>query len=112
MPFEEITPRPFTRQGVRTYAPGAPGVYGILNARDWLYIGHTGDIQRTPLDYFQDLASVLMKKQPRGFVFELCGEPRWVSREDRLVLETSPLSTGIHSALTEIRRKEARYGAK
>jgi len=90
MPFEEITPRPFTPEGVRTYAPHAAGVYGITNARQWIYIGRTADIHRALLDCIQDLDSALMKKLPRGFVFEVCDEARGVTRQDRLVLEYEP----------------------
>jgi len=90
MPFEQITPRPFTPQGVHTYAPQAPGVYGISNAREWIYIGRAANIQRALLDCIQDLGSALMKKQPRGFVYEVCDEGRSVTRQDRLVLEYEP----------------------
>ncbi len=90
MPFEHITPRPFTAGGVRTYAPQAPGLYGISNAREWIYIGHAGNIQLALLDCLQDPDSALMKKEPGGFVFEVCDESRWVSRQDRLVLEYEP----------------------
>ena len=90
MPFEQITPRPFSPEGIRTYAPQAPGVYGISNAREWIYIGHAGNLQKALLDCFQDPGSALMKKQPRGFVFEICDEAHWVTREDRLVLEYEP----------------------
>src|SRR5579862_7560995 len=90
MPFSHITPRPFTPEGVRTYAPQAPGLYGISNAREWIYIGHAGDIQRALLDCFQNARSPLMNKQPQGFVFEVCDEARWVNRQDRLVLEYEP----------------------
>ena len=90
MPFEQITPRPFTPEGVGTYAPSSPGVYGISNAREWIYIGHADNIRRALLDWFQDQDSVLMRKQPRGFVFEVCDEARWATRQDRLVLEYEP----------------------
>lgn len=91
MPFEQITPRPFTPDGIRTYAPRAPGLYGITNAREWIFISHAGNIQTALLDYLQDSGSALMEKQPRGFVFEVCDESRWVARQDRLVLEYEPI---------------------
>ncbi|HLH37690.1 MAG TPA: hypothetical protein VKX39_00965 [Bryobacteraceae bacterium] len=90
MPFEQIMPRPFTPEGVRTYAPQAPGVYGISNAREWIYIGHAKNIQGALLDYFQDPGCAAMKKDPRGFVFELCDEACWSTRQDRLVIEYEP----------------------
>jgi hypothetical protein len=90
MPFERITPRPFTPDGVRTYAPQAAGVFGISNPREWIYIGHAINIQSALLDFFRDLGSALMTKQPRGFVFEVCADSHWVARHDRLVLEYEP----------------------
>lgn len=90
MPFEQIIPRRFTPQGIRTYAPQASGLYGISNAREWIYIGNSGNIQRALLDYIQDPGSALMKKQPQGFVFEVCDEAHWIARHDRLVLEYAP----------------------
>ena len=39
MPFTQHIPRVFTATGVRMYAPMASGVYGISNAREWIYIG-------------------------------------------------------------------------
>ena len=103
MPFEQITPRPFTPEGVQTYAPQASGVYGISNAREWIYIGQAGNIREALLDCLQDLDSALMKKDPRGFVFEICDESRCVARQDRLVLEYEPVcnrrSSGARSNL-------------
>jgi hypothetical protein len=91
MPFDQITPRPFTSEGVHTYAPQSPGVFGISNAREWIYIGHAANIQSALLDCFGDLGSALMRKQPRGFVYEVCDQSRFVSRQDRLVLEYEPV---------------------
>ncbi|MBZ5606170.1 MAG: hypothetical protein LAO79_28090 [Acidobacteriia bacterium] len=90
MPFEQITPRPFTAEGVHTYAPSVGGVYGISNAREWIYIGHTDNIRRALLDHFQDAGSDLMRKKPQGFVYEVCDELRCLSRQNRLVLEYEP----------------------
>ena len=116
MPFKEITPRPFTPEGVRTYALQAPGLYGISNAREWIYIGHAGNIQRALLDYFQDFGSALMKKQPQGFVFEVCDEAHWIARHDRLVLEYEPAlnrqSFDRRDFGTRLEERKAHYGPK
>ena len=47
MPFEEPISRPLTSAGVHRYAPAVSGVYGISNAREWIYIGETDNIQST-----------------------------------------------------------------
>ena len=47
MPFEHLTPRPFGPMAIQAFAPMASGVYGISNARQWLYIGETnGEVFR------------------------------------------------------------------
>lgn len=90
MPFEQPTPRPFTATAIQAYAPAASGVYGISNAREWIYIGRADDIQSALLDHLQDSHAPLMKRQPAGFVFEVCERSRQAARQDRLVLEYGP----------------------
>lgn len=94
MPFEQRIPQPFTSGAIQTYAPVTSGVYGISNARDWLYIGETDDIQRALLTHLQDTSAALMKHQPAGFVFEVCGGTRRSDRQDRLVVEYGPVCNG------------------
>ncbi len=90
MPFGKLTPRPFTSRDVQMYAPIASGVYGISNAREWIYIGTTDNIQGALLAHMKDHHTSLMKKAPTGFVFEICEAARRPSRHDRLVLEYAP----------------------
>lgn len=90
MPFDQGFPHPFTSGSVRAYAPGHSGVYGISNAREWLYIGQADNIQAALLDHLMHLETSLMRGKPAGFVFELCEQQRRASRQDRLVLEYEP----------------------
>ena len=90
MPFEQLIPLPFTSRDVQAHAPAASGVYGISNAREWIYIGQTENIQGALLDHLQDLHAALMQRQPTGFVFEVCDGARRPARQDRLVLEYEP----------------------
>ena len=90
MPFDQIIPRPFTSGAVQTYAPLASGVYGISNAREWIYSGQTDHIQGALLNHLHDLHTSLMKRDPTGFVFEVCDGTRRPARQDRLVLEYEP----------------------
>lgn len=90
MPFEQLTPREFTLGGVTTYAPEASGVYGISNARQWIYIGETDNIRGSLLGHLQDPATSLMQRLPTGFVYEVCEQGRRSSRQDRLILEYEP----------------------
>ena len=91
MPFDQFIPTPFIARAVQTHAPVASGVYGISNAREWIYIGETGNIQGALFHHLQELDTWLMKRQPTGFVFEICDEARRSARQDRLVLEYEPV---------------------
>jgi len=90
MPFDQFIPRPLNPVAVHTYAPATSGVYGISNAREWIYIGETDNLQGTLLAHLQELDSPLMKREPAGFVFEVCGHAGRPARKDRLVLEYEP----------------------
>ena len=90
MPFDQLIPRPFTPGAVRIYAPDSSGVYGISNAREWIYIGAADNIQGALLAHLEDLHTSLMKREPTGFVFEVCGEARRPVRQGRLLLEYEP----------------------
>jgi hypothetical protein len=90
MPFEQITPREFTLGGVKTYAPEVSGVYGISNARQWIYIGVTDNIRVSLLGHLQEPATSVMQCVPTGFVYEACEQGRRSSRQDRLILEYEP----------------------
>lgn len=91
MPFDQFVPSPFLARVVQTHAPAASGVYGISNAREWIYIGATDNIQGALFHHLQDLGASLMKRIPTGFVFEVCDEARRAARQDRLVLEYGPV---------------------
>jgi hypothetical protein len=72
MPFSQITPRPLLPEAVKKYAPGESGVYGISNAKEWIYIGETDNIQGALLEHLAQPNTPLMHRQPTGFVFEIC----------------------------------------
>jgi hypothetical protein len=91
MPFDQFTPRSLTSVSVRSNAPAASGIYGITNAREWLYIGETDNIQASLLGHLQESESALMRKRPTGFVFEVRGVADRSARQDRLMLEYEPV---------------------
>jgi|SRR5688572_21602625 len=90
MPFEQFIPRPLTAVAVHAWAPTASGIFGVSNAREWLYIGETDNIQGTLLGLLQTADTSLMKMQPTGFVFEVCEQARRLTRQNRLVFEYEP----------------------
>jgi hypothetical protein len=73
------------------YAPGVSGVYGISNAQEWIFVGEADNIQSALLSHLQDAQAPLMKRQPVGFVFEVCDRTRRVARQGRLVHEYEPV---------------------
>ncbi len=101
MPFERRIPHPLTPNGVLSYAPDVAGVYGISNAREWVYIGQADNIRRALLEHLRDLNAEIQKWEPTGFVFEACeGDQRRV-RQDCLVLEYVPICNRGSSRRTQ-----------
>jgi hypothetical protein len=90
MPFNQFIPRNFTSDAVQMYAPVTSGVYGISNAREWIYIGESNNIQSSLMSHLQDPQASIRKREPTGFVFEVCDEAHRAARQDRLVLEYEP----------------------
>jgi len=90
MPFNQFIPRTFNSDGVRMYAPPAPGVYGISNSREWIYIGEANNIQDALLTHLADTSTSLMQHAPTGFVFEICARSSQPGRQDRLISEYQP----------------------
>jgi hypothetical protein len=91
MPFEQFMPRSFTPVSVRANAPSASGIYGISNAREWIFIGESDNVQDSLLRELQRSDSALLKRGPTGFVFELCDAAERRTRQDRLILEYEPV---------------------
>lgn len=91
MPFDQFIPQSFTPRSVLQYAPAASGIYGISNAREWIYIGETDNIQETLLGHLRELDTSLLRRRPTGFVFEVCDRVHRPARQDRLVLEYEPV---------------------
>jgi hypothetical protein len=90
MPFHQHFPRAFTSNAIRMFAPIAPGVYGISNAREWIYIGETDDIQGALLAQLAELHTPRMNRKPTGFVFEICENAHRPARRAQLILEYDP----------------------
>jgi len=90
VPFEKLIPHPFATGAIQMYAPPSEGVYGISNAREWVYIGQADNIQSALLAHLRDAQAALMKREPTGFVFEVCNGSARSARQDRLIVEYGP----------------------
>lgn len=91
MPFEHCTPQSLTAGSVRMNAPAASGLYGLSNAREWVYIGQTDNIQASILQDLLQINSPLRQLSPTGFVFELCAPSGRMARHQRLIMEYEPV---------------------
>jgi hypothetical protein len=72
------------------HAPAAPGVYGITNSKNWLFIAEADDIRAALLSQLA-ASSPLRSMNPTGFVFELCKASARTARQERLVEEYGPV---------------------
>lgn len=73
------------------FAPDRPGVYGLSNAREWIYIAATGNIQAALMDHLMAPSSPVMRRLPTGFVFEMCEPGQQPGRCESLVREYRPV---------------------
>jgi hypothetical protein len=97
MPFEQRIPKQFMPASVRTYVPAVSGLYGISSAREWIFIGHSDNIQQSLLDHLTAQADWLARRGPQGFVFEVCEPSRRAARRDALVREYAPACNGLEA---------------
>ena len=67
-----------------------PGVYGLSNAREWVFVGVADDIRATLLGHLQEVDTTLKSRAPTGFTFEICHPSQSAARSSRLVAELSP----------------------
>jgi hypothetical protein len=67
-----------------------PGVYGLSNAREWVFVGVTDDIRAALLGHLQESSTTLKSRAPTGFTFEICHPSQGAVRLRRLVTELAP----------------------
>jgi excinuclease UvrABC nuclease subunit len=89
--FEFTLPHAFSNVSIRTHAPSAPGVYGVSNARQWIYIGETDDIRERLLEHLTETSTRIRRYIPTGFTFEVCHSHNKAERHRRLVAQYSPV---------------------
>jgi hypothetical protein len=68
-----------------------PGVYGLSNAREWVFVGVADDIRAALLGHLQENNTPLKSRLPTGFTFEICHPSQCGTRVARLVTELSPV---------------------
>ncbi len=68
-----------------------PGVYGLSNAREWIYVGDSDDIRASLLGHLREGNTILKSRTPTGFTFEICHPSQMAARVGRLVTEYAPV---------------------
>ena len=98
MPFTNQLTLAFTAPSILKNAPAQSGVYGLACARDWIYVGHTDNIQSALLRHLMESGTAGEGEPPTGFNFEVCPLEAQVTRQDRLVRELEPVrNRGLHA---------------
>jgi excinuclease UvrABC nuclease subunit len=96
MPFENHGNRPFTATSVDKNAPAASGVYGISNARQWIYVGETANIQAELRKHLQHPNEALREHTASGYTYELSPAEYRVERQNQLISELAPVGNQMH----------------
>lgn len=91
MPFYNHGNRSFTAMSVGNNAPTESGVYGLSDARQWIYVGETANIQAELVRHLQSPNPFLAEHSPSGFTFELSAAEHRGERRNRLVAELDPI---------------------
>ncbi len=89
MPFQNFAPRSFREAEIRGNVPALSGVYGLSNAREWILIAETDNLQASLLQHLQQ-AATQFPQPPSGFVFEVSDQSARAGRKNRLIAEYSP----------------------
>ena len=94
MPFRNCFARTFKAPVVLREAPPYSGVYGLSNARGWIYVGETDDIQARLLALLAEPSAFGANGTATGFSFELSPPNERVARQRQIVLEFHPPGNG------------------
>jgi hypothetical protein len=81
----------FSQQLIERLAPTLAGVYGLSNAREWIFVGESENIKASLLSHLQAANRAVADRAPTGFTFEVCSAPARFARQDRLIQELEPV---------------------
>ena|SRR5689334_21980117 len=91
MPFARHSGYSFTAFSIRANAPACGGIYGLSNARAWIYIHAADDIRAALLDHVNERNPTPDFRSVTGFTFELCDTCRASERSGHLIEELRPI---------------------
>jgi hypothetical protein len=94
VPFPQQNARPFSRDGIESLTPNQHGVYGILNNREWIYIGR-GDIRERLLAHLMGTGGQpgILSRRPTRYVTEVTAND--AEREKELIGELDPVCNRV-----------------
>ncbi len=91
MPFaNRVASIVFNAATIQRVAPDSPGVYGLSNSREWLYIGQSDNIRESLGMHLSEQGTELALLTPTGFTFEVCYGDDRSTRQQRLIAEMHP----------------------
>ena len=78
------------RTSVLRNAPEESGVYGLCNADQWVYIGHSSSVRKALLEYLRGQMPYVLQWQPKHFMFEVLPYRQRILRQKALVAHYQP----------------------
>ena len=100
MPFPQGNSFAFTPVSVRKNAPASPGIYGIFNGSQWIYVGETANIHAELFHHLQHPNTFLKGHSPSGFTYELSSQEHRAERRNQLVFELQPIGNQLVAGLS------------
>jgi hypothetical protein len=91
LPFQNYVASTFSELLIERFAPPSAGVYGLSNAREWIFIGEAENIKAALLAHLQTTNRAIADRSPTGFTFEVCSAHARFARQDRLIQELGPI---------------------
>ncbi|HWC97714.1 MAG TPA: hypothetical protein VG456_13210 [Candidatus Sulfopaludibacter sp.] len=111
MPFEQHGNRSFTFASITRNAPSAPGVFGLADSREWIYVGDADDIRAELLNHLNHPHEFLKAHPPSGFTFEVCSPSQRGERRSQLVEELAPSANRLVGKLSDSVSQEKERGS-
>lgn len=91
MPFaNRVASMVFNTATIHREAPASPGVYGLSNSREWLYVGQSDNLRESLAAHLVEQGTELASLKPSGFTFEECYGDERSTRQERLIAELKP----------------------
>ena len=91
MPWRGSAACAYDLESINHHVPSASGVYVILSAGRWLYVGESGSIRGSLSLQFSGVNPRIMANDPTHFMYELVPDADRAARRRELILEFQSL---------------------